>query len=376
MNGTDLEHRLIDANETYEATRERVEESGETKLRRLKEARREVADVFSRYEARATGTGDFRGFIEFQSQLDDLVSALPADLPYRETFESVEDVFDKRRLNDGDFERARELLKPIETEIERLDDRATARDQLREARRAVEKRIEELEGEIATYGRLLSLSDIDLDAPVADLRIPIEGYNDSVETAFSAYLARASARELVFFLDRTDWFPLVETPHIPANLRSYIENADAGKEPIPKLLEYADYSRSKLDHYVEDADALKRAIATQRTAVERIDATSFQLDWPPRPAATLRFRLREIRGIIGRFAPEETIAHLREVEALTRDPEYERLRRAAETREILNERERERLKSGAIVEDRKEAIEKKEELERALDRYAPTISSS
>lgn len=373
---SDLEQRLIDAHQTHESTRERVDEIGETELRRLERTREDVSELLVRYETRATGTGDFKGFIEFQSQLDDLVSSLPADLAHRETFESVEDVFDKRRLNEDDFERARNLLKPVDSEIERLDERDHTREQLRDARRAVERRVEELEREITTYDRLLRLSDVDLDAPVADLRIPIEGYNSSVEAAFSVYLARASARKVVSFLDRTDWFPLVKTAEIPVDLRRYIESAEAGTEPIPQLLEYAEYSRSKLDHYVEDADALKRAISTQRTAIKRIDAQPYQLEWPPDPADELRYRLRELRTVIARFAPEETLAHLREVETLTRDPEYERLRHAAKAREILGEQERKRLASGALAEDRKEATERKEELESALSRYAPTMSSS
>lgn len=376
MSESDPKRRLIDAYESHESARESVEEIGETELRRLERARKRVAELFSRYETRATGTGDFRGFIEFQSQFDDLVSSLPDDLTHRETFESVEDIFDKRRLNEGDFERARERIEPIDTEIERLDERESARERLREARLAVETRIEDRKERIAEYDRLLALSDIDFDAPVGDLRIPIDGYNNSVEAAFSEYLSTTSAREVVSFFDRTGWFPLVETPEIPADVRAYIESAEAGREPLPKLLEYADYSRSKLDHYVEDADALKRAIATQRTAIERIDTRAFTLEWPPRSAAELRFRLRELRRVIDRFAPEETIAHLREVETLSRDPEYERLRRAAETREILGEQERKRLKNGAIEKDRTQAIEEKERLEAALSRYAPTISPS
>lgn len=371
----DPERRLTDAHDRYETACEAVEEVGESELRRLADARERLSELFDRYEGRATGTGDFKAFIEFQSGLEEVVSDLPEDLAHRGAFEAAEDVFDKRRLNEGDFERARELLTPVEDDLERLEERAAAREELREARRAAEARIEALEERIDEYDRLLSLSDVDLAAPVADLRIPIEGYNDAVEAAFSAYLVRTSAREVVSFLDRTEWFPLVEAPDVPGDLRAYIEHSEAGTEPIPKLLEYADYSRSKLDHYVADADALKRAVATQRTAIERIDATPFQLEWPPRPADELRFRLRELRAVVGRFAPEETVAHLREVRALTRDPDYERLRRAAEARETLDDRERERLESGAVDDDREAAIAEKDRLRDALDRYAPTMAS-
>jgi hypothetical protein len=376
MSERDPRRRLVDAHERYEAAREAVEDVGEPELRRLARAHERLNDLFARYEERATGTGDFGGFVEFQSGLDDLVSDLPEDFPRRETFEEIEDVFDKRRLNEADFERARELLAPIEDDLDRLEEREAAREHLREARRAAERRIEEIEGEIAEYNRLLSLSDVDLDAPVADLRVPIDGYNDAVAAEFSDYRSRASAREMVAFLDRTDWYPLVETPDLPTDLRSYVANAAVGSEPVPKLLEYADYSRSKLEHYVEDADALKRAVATRRTALERIDVTPFRIQWPPPPADELRYRLRELRGVITRFASEETVARLREVRTLTRDPDYERLRRGAEAREVLGERERERLRSGAIAEDRKAAIERRERLREALSRYAPTIASS
>jgi hypothetical protein len=376
MSERDPRRRLVDAHERYEAAREAVEDVGEPELRRLARAHERLNDLFARYEERATGTGDFGGFVEFQSGLDDLVSDLPEDLPRRETFEEIEDVFDKRRLNEADFERARELLAPIEDDLDRLEEREAAREHLREARRAAERRIEEIEGEIAEYDRLLSLSDVDLDAPVADLRVPIDGYNDAVAAEFSDYRSRASAREMVAFLDRTDWYPLVETPDLPTDLRAYVANAAVGSEPVPKLLEYADYSRSKLEHYVEDADALKRAVATRRTALERIDATPFRIEWPPPPADELRYRLRELRGVITRFASEETVARLREVRTLTRDPDYERLRRSAEAREVLGERERERLRSGAIAEDREAAIERRERLREALSRYAPTIASS
>ncbi len=376
MSERDPERRLSEAREAYEAASESVEEIGEDELRRLASAREELADLFARYEDRATGTGDFKGFIEFQSGLDDLVSGLPDGIRHREAFEAVEDAFDKRRLNEGDFERARELLEAVDRDVERLERRETARECLREARRTARERIDELDAEIAEYDRLLSISEVDLDAPVADLEIPVEAYNEAVAEAFSDYLARTSAREVVAFLDRTEWYPLVGTTEIPADLRAFIENAEAGTKPLPTLLEYADYSRSKLDHYVEDADALKRAVATQRTAIERIDAAPFELEWPPRPADELWFRLRELCAVVSRFAPEETVAHLREVRTVVRDPDYERLRRAAAARETLDDRDRERLKSGAIAADREAAVEEKERLREALDRYAPTIESS
>lgn len=370
------ERRLADAHERHEDARAAVEAVGEAELRRLATARDRLDDLLERYEERATGTGDFAGFVEFRSALEGLVSSLPEDLPHRGTFEEVGKVFEKRRLNERDFDRARELLAPVEDDLECLEERETARERLREARRTARSRIGTLDEEIEEYERLLSLSTVDLDAPVADLRVPVEGYDAAVTEAFEDYLERASAREVVAFLDRAAWYPLVATPDLPSDLRAYVATAEAGAEPIPTLLEYADYSRTKLEHYVEDADALKRAVATQRTALERIDATPFRIEWPPPPADELRFRLRELRAVIARFAPEETIARLREVRTLTRDPEYERLRRAAAARESLGEHERERLQSGAIAADREEALEERRRLREALSRYAAETTSS
>jgi hypothetical protein len=380
MSDPEVEERLADAHADFERARDAVDDVGEPDLRRLADARKRLEGLFDRYEDRATGSGDFKAFVEFRGSVSSLIEDLPDDLPHRGTFEEIEDVFDKRRLNERDFEHARELLASVEEDAERLDDRDSAREKLREARRAAETRIGELDETIAEYDRLLSLSDVDLDAPVADLRVPIEGYNDAVAGDFDDYTSRASAREVVALLDRTGWYPLVEAPDLPSDLRAYIENAEAGTEPIPRLLEYAGYSRSKLDHYVDDADAFGRAVTTQRTALERIDATPFRLEWPPRPADELRFRLRELRATIARFASEGTIARLREVRTLTRDPDYERLRRAAAARETLTDRQRERLANGEIGATREAAIEERERLRDALERYvegdAETISSS
>lgn len=377
MSETDLESRLANAHADHERACEAVQEIGETDLERLADARSALADLFARYEDRATGTGDFTGFIEFQSELAEFVEALPDDLPYREAFEEIESIFDKRRLGEDDFERAREALEPVDEVIERLDDRAHAREDYREARRAVEERIEELDGRIAEHDDLLELADADLDAPVERLREPISAYNDAVTAAFEEFLDTASAREVCEFLNVAERYPLVETPTVPTDLADYVAASEAGTESIPDLLEYAEYSRSKLDHYVEDPDALKRAVATRRTALARIDATPFRIEWPPPPAAALRWRIRELIALVGRFAPKSTVARLREVRALIRDPDYGRLRRAARAREGLTDRQRERLASGAVADDREAAIAERDRLREALDRYAvETMSSS
>jgi len=129
------------------------------------------------------------------------------------------------------------------------------------------------------------------------------------------------------------------------------------------LLEYADYSTSKLSHYVDDADLLKRRVATNRTYLERLSADPLSVGWPPEPAETLRFRIEELLGLVGTIADDATVSTLREIRELTRDEEYERLREAARADAELTETQRRKLERGDIEEERSAAREELERLE-------------
>lgn len=374
--------RLAEAHAAYERTREAVEAFGEPELRRLAGTRRELMELFERYEDRATGTGDFGGFIEFQSQVSALAEELPDDLPRREAFEAVDDAFDKRRLNGSDFERARKALEPVRETTERLDERERARERYRDTRRDVRSRIEELDDRIEELEALLAFDDVDLDAPTERLRGPIEAYNERVTAAFEAFLDRSSAREVCAFFETADRYPLVDTEPLPADFAEYVTEHRAGGEPIPLLLEYASYSRSKLEHYVDDADALKRAVATRRTVLAGIDAEPFRIERSPPSAAELRWRIRELRPLVDRFASgdefEGTITRLHDLRSLTRGSDYAELRRTVTAHETLTDRQRERLANGEIAAEREAAIEERGCLREALERYvdAETMASS
>jgi hypothetical protein len=138
---------------------------------------------------------------------------------------------------------------------------------------------------------------------------------------------------------------------------------------VPTLLEYADYSASKLDHYVEDPGALRARVATHRTYLERLDADPFTLAWPPVPAAELRFRTRELRPLVATFAAEETVARLRDVRELPRTAEYDRLQTAATAIAELDETQRERVASGAVARDLEQARTYRSDIEEALESF-------
>lgn len=360
--------RLERADEDRREARERVERVGADDLRALREALADLREVFARYEERAVGDEDFAAFIEFQDRIARFTNELPDDLPERDAFEDVDDMLQRRRLTERDFERARERLTEAEDALAPLEALEDARDRYREARRDVRRRLDEVDEEIADLERLERLGEADLDAPVGRLREPIEAYDAAVREAFRAFKADASARAVLDLVATTAHYPLVPLPEAPERLREYVRSREAGAEPIPTLLEYADYSRSKLDHYVADAGALKRHVATNRTYLERLDAEPLTVGWPPPEAGVLRWQCDERIAVVGRFAPD-LVADLRTVRDLSRRDDYDRLRDAAVARAQLTDDERERLRSGAVEAALREAREARERLRDALEAY-------
>lgn len=368
----DLLDDLTTAHEAYERRREAVAEVGETSLEALATAHDRATSLLDRYEGSATGTGDFEAYIEFRDAFGEHVEALPEDLPRREAFERAEETLDKRRLSERDFERAREALADAGELADRLDARREARERYRSVRRAIESRIGQLDERIAELERTAELGRADLDAPIETLREPIAAYNAAVRDAFDAYLRETSAREVLAFVATTTAYPLVPFDRPPEDLAVYVREASAGAEPIPRLLEYSEYSISKLGHYVDAPRELKRYIATHRTYLRNLDADPLVVDWPPPPADRLRWRCRELIAVVGRFAPEPAVERLRAVRASTRDPEYERLRDAAHAHATLDPDVKERLANGRVERDLEAAREERDRLAAALSEH-PTV---
>lgn len=355
------------AAEGREKHREAVEAVGEAECRAVAKACREFEDLMDRYEERATDWDDFEGYLEFQERVVDFVESLPEDLPERDAFEEVDEIFHQRTLSASDFEHARETLASAREYADRIERWEQAEEEYREARAAVRERIEDLETEIAALERLQRLGDADLDAPTDRLEGPIETYNDRVTDAFRTLKRGRSARACLDAVAAAEAFPLVDYDQPPERLRTYVETADVGEEPIPQLLEYAGFSNSKLDHYVADPDELKRHVATNRTYLDRLDAGPLTVDWPPPEAATLRWRCEERLSVLARFAPDPVLEALREVRALADHAEYDRLRTAAIAAVELTDSERERIENEDIEGELETARAERDRLQAALD---------
>ena len=364
---SDLAADLRDAYAAYERATERVTERGEETLEAVAEQHERLEALFSTYEERVKGDGDFAVFIEFQEEMAKFVEGLPEELPHHEAFEAVDDLMQQRRLTESDFTAARDRLAPVENDVARLEERDATQNRYRELRTRARKRARELGDEITDLEHLQNLGAADLDAPVERVGDPIEAYNEAVAEAFETFRREASARDVLDFVAATTAFPLVPFEAPPSDLREYVETHEAGTESIPQLLEYAEYSKSKLSHYVDDADALTRTVATNRTYLRRLDADPLTVALPPPPADHLRWRLRELVQVTGRFAPEDVVARLRELRSLPDRTEYGRLRESAVAREQVTDDQRERLASGAVADELEQLRATRAELRDALD---------
>lgn len=356
------------------AVRDRVAAVGVDDLVAVVEAYRNVDSILDRYEDRATDWDDFEGYVRFREAMADRLGELPEGIPHREAFAAADDALTtgpQGVLSDDDFERAREHLSPARERVELHERWETVRDRYREARRDAATRRDALDDRIAELERLRTLGEADLDAPVERIREPIETYDRRVREAFEAFVREASARAVLEFVDDAAANPLVDYARPPDALAEYVADAPTGEEPVSTLLAYADYSRSKVDHYVADPQAFMTAVGTNRSYLRELDAAPLTVGWPPPAADRLRWRVRELVPVVARFADEETVALARELRTVAARANYGRLRASALARADLDETERERLRTGAVEDDLRTARERLDRVERALDEHPP-----
>jgi hypothetical protein len=370
---TDAARDLRAAHDRLERLRDDVDlDPGE--LDTVADACESVERVLDRWEERATDWDDFQGYVEFREDLSEALESIPEDVPESEAFLEadghVKTGSATQALRARDFEAAREALAPAREYADLREDLATAREEYRGARSRARRRREELADRIDDLERLVELSEADLEAPVEVLREPVSAYDEAVRAAFAEFKRSAPARELLSFVETAAGYPLVGYESPPRELLAYVREAAAGEHSIDELLEYAGYSTSKLSHYVEDPDRLKRRVATNRTYLERLSADPLVVEWPPPERGVLRYLTGELIPLVDRFADDETVATLRAVRALTRREDYERLRTAAVARAELTDAERRRVESGAVESEFATARERYEELSAAIEEYA------
>ncbi|MEZ3162840.1 hypothetical protein ABNG03_02380 [Halorubrum sp. RMP-47] len=332
----------------------RIDGYGRDRVEAAADAYRRANRILDRYEEDAVGSGDFESYVRFRGEFGDAVD-VDDDLPAAEAFEAADEAVDKRRLSDEDFAAAREALEPAGEFVDLLEAYDDAVDDYRAGRKAAKEAQKRLESRLDELREVADMADADLDADLDRLHGPIDSYDEAVMEAFREFFKSASAREVFDFLDRADGTPFVDVDVPPTDLAEYVETHAAGEEPPATLLEYADYTNSKLDHYVDDPGALRTAVAVHRTYLERLDGEPLTLDWPPKPGDELAYEIDELVPLVGRIADDDAVATLRSVRELARTDEYERLRRAAEVRHALDEEDLALIERGEAAERLAEA---------------------
>lgn len=375
-----------------------IDDHGEARVEAAADAYRNATRLLDRYEDSATGTGDFTAYLQFQTEILELVDALPDDTFAADAFQRVSDRLDKRRLNEADFEFAREQIETAGEAVDMLEEREAALDAYRAARGDAEDRLAELREETNRLRDLQRLADVDLAVSTEPLRERVDAYNTAVRTAFERFRETCPARELFTLLDDAADRPLVGVDRPPRDLVEYIDTKPAGTEPLAELIEYADYSPSKLEHYVDDPGALRTSVAVHQTYLDRLDAEAFCVGWPPAEAATLRTRLDELAPFVRRlesvFADDDSsddagddpvvdsdriddagdgntieVAR-RRLARFTRRDEYDRLREVAVAEHELDDDEYDRVESGAVDDDLAAVTDAISEIEAALEETA------
>jgi len=366
---TDLVTEIERRAQELDAAQERVDEYGEAELQELADAYEAWMEMLDRFQDQVTGDdGDIQTIVAFQSRIDEVMGEISDDTLRYEIFEECDEYLQQKWFSDSDFEHVYEQLEPVGELVELLENRNEAREAYREARKDLSFRCDELAAELDDLERLAALSDADLDAPTERIREPIETYNDAVTESFREFYREESARTVVTFLEQMGWYPLVEFESPPPEITEYIRNDPPGTEPVPKLLEYSSYSRSKLSHYVDDPERLIRAVDHHRAYFDKLDADALRIDWPPPTAAELRWLCQELTSAVNRI-DSSAVEPLRTVRALPRETDYERLRNSAVVTGELSDEERRRLKSGSVEAELEEIRAEYERLEEALSEF-------
>lgn len=369
------DHLIDDLKSAYTTVQDieaTIEDIGQERLDTLNNRYEEFTTLLQSYKEPASGTGreTFQEYVAFQGELESFESALAPNGLETDAFKEAIEYLDQRRLNQDDFEEARTIIAPAEDRLTILDERDEAREEYAEVKRAIHQRINELDDDIARLERALSFENVDFTAPVDQLRTHVESYNSAISTDFSTYKSNAPAREFIKFIEKTTAYPLVTFTPPPSDLVTYLETTDIGTEPLPTLLEYTDYTRSKLSHYVNDPTTFNARIAANQTYLNRLSPDPLTISWPPPQQAELHWLLRELTSVINRIAPTETMEKLNTLQNFTNKDKYVDIQQAAKADAVLNPSEKERLASGELTRELEEKQQEKDQLQSALSTYS------
>jgi len=315
----------VDKTDEFKELRSLIHEVGEERAEETREKHETLDEALEEYREDATGTGEFRKYIEFRN----IVLAVEEDLDegdgvyMRDDFESALSRLDAQTLRDKHFRGARSDLERVEGFVEKYERYEELREELRDELSTLKKRKEDLEREIEETEERLKKAREAEGVDASPLREAVEEYNESVRRDFEEFLRNAPAVEVARLGERTLEAPLVEDAPVESGTAERLSKY-VGDETVERVLELADSSDAKLSHYVDDTDGFRDAVP--RTFFETVDAERFELSYEPE--GVVRRLAPELVSLVSFFADEETVAALRRVCGMAERGEYEPMRNA------------------------------------------------
>lgn len=355
---------MTDDVESLEDALDTVEEVGAEPLRNAANLKSRFDAAVREYRDSATGRDDFGSYVEFRSIATAVEEAVEEDEVYGEdSFLQAAERFDRRTIREKHFDRAEEDLADVEAAVEDLGQAERLQDEVAGMRHRLRRRLDELEDEKdELLGELEQVKEYE-DVDAEELVGLVDEYDRRVKQEFQEFRERASAADVVRVGARAGELPLVDDQPVDVDDARTLEDV-AGDRTVEQVLEMADHSRSKLEHYVDDAVEFRRAVP--RSFLESFDGSAFEIGFDE-PADVVRYEAPELRKVVQGFADEDVVDLLRRIRRLAMDDEYEEMRRAHQAAgELDPESLRRRVDE---VEEEMETVETRlEEVEDAVTR--------
>lgn len=345
----------MDIDETIEVLgrkRSTLRDEGIEAVREARDIYHDLQRYIDRYREPATGHGDFESYIEFQSVLAEIEEQLDDDVYGERWFRKAIQRFESRTLREKHFRRAEKDLQEIRELVEAFERAMELEDELRSERGRLRKRRRELQNEIKRLESRIRDAREAPDADASRLESLLDKYNKSVEREYGSWLSSAPAIEVVRHAYRASRMPLVEADGVDGRSVEALQESGVGDESVERLLEFAGYSDSKLQHYVDDPRTFRDKLPTAWFRVA--DAEPYKLSLDMEEGVVERL-VPELVSVVSEFASERTIEVLRQIGDLARNGRYSEMRQALEARQ----------RTGG--EDVESLLEEKQSLEREVE---------
>lgn len=348
-----------------EESRRAVDVAGRREVEAARSIYNRLSNYIDRYEEPAKGHGDFESYLEFQSVLAEIEEELSDDVYGKEAFENALGRFESRTLRAKHFERAKNDLKEVQDVVESLEREEHLVDELETETGRLRKRRREIENELQDLDERISHAKEATNVEYQELKELVEKYNQRVEEEFRSYISSASAVDVARLARKLSNMPLLPTPAIEDGAVDVLESPGVKDESVDRVLEYAGYSNSKLEHYVDRPEEFRKKVpeAWFRTA----DAGPFKLSLDEREGVVER-KIPELVRVISIFSGEETVRVLRKIGDLARKGEYSELRSAHKADQRSGGKD-----PGTLREKKEELRKEIEEIDRELERISEVL---